>query len=235
MVKDKITAIVLAAGKGNRMQSDIPKQFMELCGKPVIYYSLMAFENSPVTDIVLVTGEEYIEYCKNEIVKKYQLDKVKAVVCGGTERYWSVKKGLEAAKGTDYVMIHDAARPCITQEMIERSIEKVKQVKACTVGVQAKDTIKIVDEGGYGIDTPPREKLWQIQTPQSFFYPMICEAYQKMEQSEVKNITDDTMIIERYLGRKTQVIQGDYANMKITTPEDLSMIENFFKKIQKKC
>ena len=235
MVKDKITAIVLAAGKGNRMQSDIPKQFMELCGKPVIYYSLMAFENSPVTDIVLVTGEEYIEYCKNEIVKKYQLDKVKAVVCGGTERYWSVKKGLEAAKGTDYVMIHDAARPCITQEMIERSIEKVKQVKACTVGVQAKDTIKIVDEEGYGIDTPPREKLWQIQTPQSFFYPMICEAYQKMEQSEVKNITDDTMIIERYLGRKTQVIQGDYANMKITTPEDLSMIENFFKKIQKKC
>lgn len=230
MVKDKITAIVLAAGKGNRMQSDIPKQFMELCGKPVIYYSLMAFENSPVTDIVLVTGEEYIEYCKNEIVKKYQLDKVKAVVCGGTERYWSVKKGLEAAKGTDYVMIHDAARPCITQEMIERSIEKVKQVKACTVGVQAKDTIKIVDEEGYGIDTPPREKLWQIQTPQSFFYPMICEAYQKMEQSEVKNITDDTMIIERYLGRKTQVIQGDYANMKITTPEDLSMIENFLKK-----
>ena len=235
MVKDKITAIVLAAGKGNRMHSDIPKQFMELCGKPVIYYSLMAFENSPVTDIVLVTGEEYIEYCKNEIVKKYQLDKVKAVVCGGTERYWSVKKGLEAAKGTDYVMIHDAARPCITQEMIEHSIEKVKQVKACTVGVQAKDTIKIVDEEGYGIDTPPREKLWQIQTPQSFFYPMICEAYQKMEQSEVKNITDDTMIIERYLGRKTQVIQGDYANMKITTPEDLSMIENFFKKIQKKC
>lgn len=230
MVKDKITAIVLAAGKGNRMHSDIPKQFMELCGKPVIYYSLMAFENSPVTDIVLVTGEEYIEYCKNEIVKKYQLDKVKAVVCGGTERYWSVKKGLEAAKGTDYVMIHDAARPCITQEMIERSIEKVKQVKACTVGVQAKDTIKIVDEEGYGIDTPPREKLWQIQTPQSFFYPMICEAYQKMEQSEVKNITDDTMIIERYLGRKTQVIQGDYANMKITTPEDLSMIENFLKK-----
>ena len=231
MVKDKITAIVLAAGKGNRMQSDIPKQFMELCGKPVIYYSLMAFENSPVTDIVLVTGEEYIEYCKNEIVKKYQLDKVKAVVCGGTERYWSVKKGLEAAKGTDYVMIHDAARPCITQEMIERSIEKVKQVKACTVGVQAKDTIKIVDEEGYGIDTPPREKLWQIQTPQSFFYPMICEAYQKMEQSEVKNITDDTMIVERYLGRKTQVIQGDYANMKITTPEDLSMIEIFLKKI----
>ena len=230
MVKDKITAIVLAAGKGNRMQSDIPKQFMELCGKPVIYYSLMAFENSPVTDIVLVTGEEYIEYCKNEIVKKYQLDKVKAVVCGGTERYWSVKKGLEAARGTDYVMIHDAARPCITLEMIERSIEKVKQVKACTVGVQAKDTIKIVDEEGYGIDTPPREKLWQIQTPQSFFYPMICEAYQKMEQSEVKNITDDTMIIERYLGRKTQVIQGDYANMKITTPEDLSMIENFLKK-----
>lgn len=222
-----VTAIVLAAGKGNRMHSDIPKQFMELNGKPVLYYSLKCFEDSVVDDIVLVTGEADIDYCKNEIVEKYHLHKVKAVVSGGSERYWSVEKGLKAAAGADFVLIHDAARPCLTKDMIERSIKEVELSGACTVGVPVKDTIKRVDENGIGIETPPREGLMQIQTPQSFGYADILAAYEKMKEENATDITDDTMIMERYLGVKTKVIQGDYCNIKITTPEDLLIAKNF--------
>ena len=112
-----ITAIVLAAGKGSRMQSDVPKQYMNIDGKPVLYYSLKAFDMSLVDDIVLVTGEEDVSYCKNEIIDKYNIGKVKAVIAGGAERYLSVKNGLMAADGADYVLIHDAARPCLTMDI----------------------------------------------------------------------------------------------------------------------
>lgn len=227
---EKITAIVLAAGKGSRMHSDVAKQFLELCGRPVLYYSLMAFEESPVDDVILVTGAEDITYCKEEIIAKYHFNKVRNVVAGGAERYWSVKNGLQAARGADYVLIHDAARPCLTKELIERSIIEVVHSGACTVGVPVKDTIKVVDSQQYGIDTPDRSTLWQIQTPQSFRYQDIIRAYEKMEQSGDTDITDDTMIIERYLGKKTKVILGDYGNLKITTPEDLAVAEIFLGK-----
>ena len=226
----KITAIVLAAGKGSRMHSDVAKQFLELCDKPVLYYSLMAFEKSSVDDVILVTGAEDITYCKEEIITKYHFNKVRHVVEGGAERYWSVKNGLRAACGADYVLIHDAARPCLTQDLIERSIIEVIHSGACTVGVPVKDTIKVVDSQQYGIGTPDRSTLWQIQTPQSFRYQEIINAYEKMEQSGDTDITDDTMIIERYLGKKTKVILGDYGNLKITTPEDLAVAEIFLEK-----
>ncbi|MDE5864414.1 MAG: 2-C-methyl-D-erythritol 4-phosphate cytidylyltransferase [Lachnospiraceae bacterium] len=227
---EKFTAIVLAAGKGSRMHSDVAKQFLELCGRSVLYYSLMAFEESSVDDIILVTGAEDIAYCKKEIITKYHFNKVRAVVEGGAERYWSVKNGLQAAHGADYVLIHDAARPCLTRELIERSIIEVVRSGACTVGVPVKDTIKVVDSQQYGIGTPDRSTLWQIQTPQSFRYQEIISAYEKMEQSGDTDITDDTMIIERYLGKKTKVILGDYSNLKITTPEDLAVAEIFLGK-----
>lgn len=230
-----ITAIVLAAGKGSRMKSEVPKQFLELCGKPVLYYSLMTFEKSSVQDIILVTGKNDIEYCRQDIIEKYHLHKVKNVVEGGTERYWSVKNGLEAARGADYVLIHDAARPCLTQGMIESSICEVLKIGACTVGVPVKDTIKVVDDKGYGIETPSRNSLWQIQTPQSFAYTDIVNAYKKMELSQDTDLTDDTMILERYLGKKTKIITGEYTNIKITTKEDLFVCENFLKKIEKSC
>ncbi len=230
-----VTAIVLAAGKGSRMQSDIPKQYMEIAGKPVLYYSLKAFEESSVDDIILVTSEDDVSYCKNDIVDKFSISKVKCVVAGGAERYWSVRNGLSVANRADYVLIHDAARPCLTQDIIERSIEMVQETGACTVGVPVKDTIKLVDEACFGVETPPRNLLWQVQTPQSFLYRDIMEAYRCMEQSDDTDITDDTMIMERYLGVKTKVIFGDYCNIKITTPEDLFVVKNFLKKSKKSC
>lgn len=232
---ENVTAIILAAGSGSRMHTDIPKQFLEVNERPIISYSIEAFERSTVSQIILVTSEDYVEYCKSEIVDKFKYSKVKKVIKGGSERYWSVKKGLEGAKGSDYVLIHDAARPCIMTELIERSIKQVLLEGACTLGVPVKDTIKIVDESGYGIDTPPRNLLWQIQTPQSFRYDEICQAYEKMELSGDTDITDDTMIMERYLQKKTRVIMGDYCNIKVTTSEDLYVVGNFLKKIEKSC
>ncbi len=223
------TAIVLSAGKGSRMHSDIPKQYMKLNGKEVIYYSLNVFQKSQVDDIILVSGEDDIEYCRRDIVEKYVFNKVINVVAGGSERYWSVRNGLDACKETDYVLIHDGARPCIDNNMIMRLMDEVILHDACTVGVPAKDTIKVVDEDNYGIGTPDRKTLWQVQTPQGFLYTDIKNAYEKMENDSESNITDDTMIVERYLGKKSKLIFGDYKNVKITTPEDIMVVENFLK------
>lgn len=225
-----ITAIVLAAGKGSRMNSDIPKQFMMLEGHPVIYYSLKAFQESSVNDIILVTGEEYLDYCRTDIVDKYNISKVRAIVSGGAQRYDSVRNGLAAANVAKYVLIHDGARPCITGKIIEDSVNCVKKYGACTVGVPVKDTIKIVDGDHLGVDTPDRSRLWQVQTPQSFDRELLLACYERLRGEKGLQITDDTMIIERYSNVRTKVIMGAYENLKITTPEDLKIASNFLKK-----
>lgn len=224
-MKKKITAIVLAAGSGRRMGGDIPKQYMELSGKPVIYYSLKVFQDSAVDDIVLVVSDEYIEYCRKEIVERYGFSKVTDIISGGRERYDSVRNGLEACESADYVLIHDGARPLITGDMVKRSIATLEEETGCSVAVKAKDTIKISDENGYGVDTPDRRYVWQVQTPQSFRRRELAAAYEKLAASGDTAITDDTMIMERYGGVKIKLIDGSYANIKITTPEDLALAE----------
>lgn len=236
---EKITAIVLSAGKGSRMKSDIPKQYMSLNDKPVIYYSLKAFEDSPVSQIVLVTGKEDVAYCEKEIVQKYRFKKVVAVVAGGAERYDSVYCGLLAAPDTDYVLIHDGARPMVDQKIINDSIECVKKAKACVVGMPSKDTIKISDEQNYAIDTPDRKTLWSIQTPQAFSYELICNAYSKLykdiaQGKDIPTITDDAMVVEYATNQKVKLIEGNYENIKITTPEDI-LIADIFLKNRKSC
>lgn len=229
MDKNKITAIVLAAGKGSRMHSEIPKQFINICDRPVLYYSLKAFQESDVDEIILVTGQEDISYCRKEIVEKYGICKVTRIVAGGTERYDSVRNGLLAAEDADYVLIHDGARPCITDRIISDSIENVKIYKACTVGVPVKDTIKKVDSDGYSIETPDRAYLWQIQTPQSFDRKLLASCYERLAKEKPAGITDDTMLVEMYTDVRSKVIMGGYENIKITTPEDLKTAEYFLK------
>ena len=182
-MKKKITAIVLAAGSGRRMGGDIPKQYMELSGKPVIYYSLKVFQDSVVDDIVLVVSDEYIEYCRKEIVERYGFSKVTDIISGGRERYDSVRNGLEACESADYVLIHDGARPLITGGMVKRSIATLEEETGCSVAVKAKDTIKISDENDYGVDTPDRRYVWQVQTPQSFHRRELVAAYEKLAAS----------------------------------------------------
>ena len=142
----------------------------------MLYYALKAFEESNITDIVLVTGHGETEYCRRELVEKYAFTKVTAIVEGGKERYHSVYEGLKAAKGTDYVLIHDGARPFVDEKLIARLIDTVKECQACVAAVPVKDTIKIADGDGFVKETPDRSLLWQIQTPQAFFYPLILDA-----------------------------------------------------------
>ena len=231
---EKITAVVLAAGAGKRMHSDVHKQYMMLASRPVLFYALQAFAESAVTDIVVVVGAGEIDYCRKEIVEKYHIQKVCAVVEGGRERYHSVYEGLKAADGSDYVLIHDGARPLVSADIIKRSMQAVKEYRACVAGMPVKDTIKIADEDGYAKLTPERSKVWQIQTPQSFSYPLVYEAYRKMLADEDSAITDDAMVVERMTNQPVKLIEGNYRNIKITTPEDLAIAEIFVEKTLKK-
>ena len=221
-----VSAIVLAAGKGSRMKSDTAKQFMEVDGKPLLYYSLKVFDASVVDEIILVTRGSDIDYVRTEIVERYGFQKVRRIVAGGKERFNSVSKGLKACdKRNKIIMIHDAARPFVTNRMILDSISGARRYKACTVAVPVKDTIKVVNADGFGVETPDRSTLYQIQTPQTFDRGVIEEAYERLRISGDTDITDDTMIVERYLDIQSKMIEGSYENIKVTTPEDIKIAE----------
>ncbi len=227
MEKQKYTAIVLAAGSGKRMNSKVHKQYLIIQDRPVLYYSLKAFEDSAVDEIVLVVGKGEEKFCRKEIVDKYGISKVKAIVEGGKERYHSVFEGLKQTSDADYVLIHDGARPFVNQDIIRRCMQEVQKYQACVVGMPVKDTIKIADEEGYAKQTPDRKNVWMIQTPQTFSYALIYEAYEEMLKTEDTAITDDAMVLERTKGKKSKLIEGSYRNIKITTPEDL-LIANVY-------
>lgn len=229
---ENFTAIVLSAGSGSRMKSDIPKQYMDLNGKPVIYYSLKAFEESDFSSIILVCGKNDVDYCKKEIVEKYGFTKVKAVVAGGKERYHSVYEGLKMAEGSDYVFIHDGARPMITPQMIRRLQDVVIVEETAIAGMPVKDTIKIVDENNYVESTPERKYVWQVQTPQCFSYSIIYEAYKAIITDETEGvpippITDDAMVLSYATDYEVKMVEADYKNIKITTPEDILVASVF--------
>lgn len=227
----KSTAIVLAAGQGKRMKSKVQKQFLELKGKPVLYYSLACFEKSEeIQEILVVTGEESIEFVKKEMIEIYGFQKVKAVVAGGKERYDSVYNGLLACEDCDYVFIHDGARPFVTEEMIRRGKEAVLQYGACAVGMPSKDTIKMVDDQGIVVCTPDRNRVWNIQTPQIFSYKEIRDAHEKARTGDLSKVTDDAMIMEMYGNRKIKLVEGSYENIKLTTPEDILLAEKLLEK-----
>lgn len=227
MEKQKYTAIVLAAGSGKRMNSKVHKQYLIIQDRPVLYYSLKAFEDSAVDEIVLVVGKGEEKFCRKEIVDKYGISKVKAIVEGGKERYHSVFEGLKQTSDANYVLIHDGARPFVNQDIIRRCMQEVQKYQACVVGMPVKDTIKIADEEGYAKQTPDRKNVWMIQTPQTFSYALIYEAYEEMLKTEDTAITDDAMVLERIKGKKSKLIEGSYRNIKITTPEDL-LIANVY-------
>lgn len=222
-----MTAIVLAAGSGRRMKSDVPKQFMRYKGRPLAASSLAAFQDSPeIDEIILVTSEAYISYCRTEIVEKYGFSKVTHIVPGGKERYDSVWQALLACEGTDYVMIHDSARPFVTGEIIARAAENVKKYGTAVAGVPSKDTIKIANAEGFVETTPDRRHCWCIQTPQAFAYPLIRRANEELRDSgRMDGITDDAMIVERSGLAPVRLFMGSYENIKITTPDDLKMLE----------
>lgn len=247
MEKKRCTAVVLAAGRGSRMESGVAKQYMLLQGRPLIWYALHAVEESSVIDdCILVTGAEDISYVKEEIVAKYGFSKVTDVVAGGKERYDSVYNGLAAAveNGTawhgdkrcapghdGYIFIQDGARPFLTEEILKRCYDAVRQNHACVAGMPVKDTVKIVDESGFASRTPDRNFLWQVQTPQVFDAPLILSAYERLMREKERliregiSITDDAMVVETFTDCKVRLVEGSYSNMKVTTPEDMTVAE----------
>ena len=229
--KTYCTAIVLSAGQGKRMGTAVQKQYIELEGKPIVAHTLEVFQRSEVIDeILLVVGKGQEEYCRKDIIEKYHLDKVKKIIEGGAERYHSVYCGLKEVRKDGYVFIHDGARPFVTEEILRKSYEAVCEYPACVIGMPVKDTIKIADNEGFSNETPERDKVWQIQTPQVFEVKLIRDAYETLLQSGKTKVTDDAMVVETVLGMKVRLVEGSYENIKITTPEDLEIAEVFLKR-----
>ncbi len=224
-----IKAIVLSAGKGTRMNMNISKQYIEVLGFPVLYYTLKAFEDADVDEIIITTGKDDVDFVKNDIVNKYNISKITHVVPGGKERYDSVMEGLNYVEDDDYVLIHDGARPLIKKDTINNIIREVKEKSAVIAAVPVKDTIKIV-ENGVAISTPDRRKLYQIQTPQAFRGEIIKNAYKEMVKIKDTTITDDSMVVEKYSEYRVSVVESDYTNIKITTKEDIDIMKTFLKK-----
>lgn len=240
MEKKRCTAVILAAGSGSRMQSKVAKQFMPLKGKPLIWYSLQAVEQSRIIDdCILVTGVNDIEYVREEFVNKYDFHKVNAVIAGGRERWESVLNAMcligdKGESGQDgYVFIHDGARPFLTEKILQDTYEAVGKYHACVSAVPSKDTIKLADEGGFAVSTPDRRLVWSIQTPQVFDMQLIIGAYRKLaaEQEKVQyqgiTVTDDASVVELFTDVKVKLVPGSYQNIKITTPEDIKAAEAF--------
>lgn len=228
----KFTAIIPASGKGLRMGTDTPKQFMPLDGKPVLYYSLKAFEDSSADEIIIVTSAESVDYVKNNIVTSFGFKKVSKIVAGGAERYLSVYEGLLAAEDADYVMIHDAARPMLDVNLIEECMEAVKRFDACVPFVPVSDTIKVSTSDGFVASTPDRSTLYAIQTPQCFKRELLLEAYAALKghEGDCSKITDDASVVELGLHRPVKLIPGNPQNRKLTTPEDFVFAEAILKK-----
>lgn len=233
----KTTAIILAAGSGSRMKSNIKKQYMEVSGRPLLLYAIDAFEKSFIDEIIIVLPADDIDYVREKIIAPQKYTKIKDIVSGGSTRYHSVRLGIEAAStDTEAVFVHDGARPFIDEPMLERARQAVINYGACVVGMPVKDTIKIADEDGFAKVTPDRDKTWLIQTPQVFLYPEILDLYEELARKEKEllnkniNITDDAMVMETLGNRKVKLVEGSYDNIKVTTPDDIILAESILQK-----
>ena len=223
-------AIILAAGQGRRMGESINKQYLKIKQHPILYYTLKAFsQNNCIDEIILVVAEGEVDYCRKEIIQKYKFLKIKDIVIGGKERQNSVLKGLNAASKCEVVLIHDGARPFITQAIISDAIIYANLYGATACGVEPKDTIKVKDSLGFSVETPERETLFCVQTPQAFKYELILDCHKRIHEEGIK-VTDDTMVAERY-GNRVYLYKGSYDNIKVTTPEDLEIGRQILERI----
>ena len=213
-----VTAVIPAAGQGSRMKSSINKQFLNLLDRPVLAHTLAVFEsNDKIDSIIVVVKEEEMQICRSKVIAAYPFTKVKAVIPGGRERWESVAKGLEQCNvDTGMVVVHDGARPLLTCSLLDHVLEAAAIYGAAIAAVPVKDCIKEVERDTVAT-TLNRNRLWAVQTPQAFRYELLKKVY-AAPIPEV--VYDDAMLVEQY-GHPVKVVNGDYANIKITTPEDL--------------
>ncbi len=222
-----VSAVIVSAGNSTRM-GGINKQFLELDGAPVIVNTITAFQKSSIIDeIIIVTRECDIEEV-SKLVDKYDFYKVNNIVPGGATRQLSVYNGVAStSKIADLVVIHDGARPLVTNRAITETIKSAAEFGAAATGVKVKDTVKVVDNNDNIIDTPDRTYMRFIQTPQVFNKKLYLDAVNSVEDS--KNFTDDCKLLEAY-GKTVKFVDGDYENIKITTPEDIELAESYLKR-----
>jgi len=227
-VKIKVAAIVPSAGTGTRMCSGIEKPFIKLFGRELILYSLIALEKSElITEIIISASKNSISKIER-LVRREGLRKVKGVVCGGAHRAGSVKKGLlHTSADIDLVLVHDCARPFLTAGMIRGSLDAAKRYGVSLCAVRVKPTIKEVDAKGFVKKTLNRQLLWEAQTPQSFKKAMLENSYKILNRS-YSRFTDDVALLEA-VGKRVKIVEGDYRNIKITTPEDIAVAEAIIK------
>jgi len=224
--KEKVGAVIVAAGKSERM-GDVDKMFAPLGGQPLLLRATRPFQQcSRIDRIVVVVSGERETHCRH-LVTGPDWSKVSDICLGGRRRQDSVAEGLKHIADCDWVVIHDGARPLVTTEMIERGLEAARETGAAVAAVPVTDTIKVSDEGGTVHETPPRQNLWAVQTPQIFRLETICAAYKKADD----DVTDDASLVER-LGYKVKLYLGSQDNIKITTPADLALAEILWQKYE---
>jgi 2-C-methyl-D-erythritol 4-phosphate cytidylyltransferase len=218
-----VGVIVVAAGLSVRM-GGVDKTFAPILGMPLVAHTLAHFEAfPPVTEIALVLAADHLEEGEH-LVRSHGYQKVTGLCAGGERRQDSVRCGLEALRPCQWVIVHDGARPCLDQQMLQRGLAAAQEFGAAVAGVPVKDTIKVVSLQKTVLDTPPRETLWAVQTPQIFRYELLLEAHRRCPQT----VTDDAAMVES-LGHPVTMFLGSYENLKVTTPEDLTIAEALLK------
>jgi len=228
---NQLIAIIPAAGIGARMGSNKAKQFIDLCGKPVLAVTLSHFQECKLVDkIVVVVSKDDVEYCKREIVERYKQKKVFKIVAGGKRRQDSVRKALEAVGDLcRWVLIHDGVRPLVTTELIEKVIKAKEKFRAVITGLPVKETVKELDAQGMVLRSIYRSQLSLIQTPQIFQFEDLNLAHQKAIRERWEEATDDAFLIEK-MGIPIKIIKGEENNIKVTTPRDLDIARFFLSK-----
>jgi len=217
--KERVGAVIVAAGKSERM-GDVDKMFASLGGQPLLLRTTQPFQQCPEIDqiVVVVSGEKEMQ-CRH-LVSGPEWSKVSDVCLGGKRRQDSVAEGLQRLADCDWAVIHDGARPLVTVELIERGLEAARETGAAVAAVPVTETIKVADQGRTVLETPPRQNLWVVQTPQVFAINIIREAYQNTSE----DVTDSSSLVER-LGYKVKLYMGAHENIKVTTPADLALAE----------
>ncbi len=217
-------ALVLAAGQGKRIGTDVPKQFLPVGGKPLLFYSLQTFQDLTEIDGILVVADNSYK----DLIMNSGFNKIKGLTEGGAERYLSVCCGLRAlqAMQPDYVLIHDGARPFADAGLILRTLDGAKKYGAAAAAIPVSDTIRVADRDGFGAKTPDRRTLFAMQTPQTFAFLPILNAYEELlDHPEFLPVTDDAEVLQKVKGQKTYLSQGSPKNRKITNPEDLELLK----------
>jgi 2-C-methyl-D-erythritol 4-phosphate cytidylyltransferase len=218
-----VTAIVLAAGRSSRMGGGTNKQFIELAGKPVLWYSLQAFEQCPAVDAIVLVRQPDYAAATSELVSTYGFRKVRGFADGGAERQNSVWNGLQQCDpSTEIVAVHDGARPLATPDLIAATIDSARQHGTGIAATKVVDTIKEANDDLTVVRTVDRTRLWAMQTPQTVRYPLLREAYSKVLADNVV-VTDEAAAVER-LGHKVHLVNTPFHNLKVTTPGDLAVV-----------